>query len=62
MKKQSITISSQALALNLNEILQDIENLEIYTKLPNNSGYNQLKGKVNNFIDHVNYVSELQSK
>ena len=48
--KQSVTISNQALNLNLNEILQDIKNLEIYTKLPENSGYNQLKDKVNNCI------------
>ena len=61
MKKQSVTISNQALNLNLNEILQDIENLEIYTKLPKNSGYNQLKDKVNNLIDHINYISNLQS-
>ena len=47
---QSVTISNQALNLNLNEILQDIKNLEIYTKLPKNSGYNQLKGKVNNLM------------
>ena len=66
--KQSVTISKQALNLNLNEILEGLKNLnskgtpkEIQS-MGSIKYNNQLQNKVRNLIDHVNYIAELQSK
>ena len=66
--KQSIEISHQSLNLNLNEILQGLKNLnskgtpkEIQS-MGSIKYYNLLQDKVKNLIDHVNYITKIQSK
>ena len=66
--KQSIEISHQALNLNLNEILQELKNLnskgtpkEIQS-MGTVKYNNLLQDKVKNLIDHVNYITKIQSK
>ena len=68
MKTESITISNQALILNLNEILQGLKNLnskgtpkEIQS-MGTVKYNNLLQDKVKNLIDHVNYITKIQSK
>ena len=66
--KQSIEISHQSLNLNLNEILQGLKNLnskgtpkEIQS-MGSIKYNNLLQDKVKNLIDHVNYITKIQSK
>ena len=66
--KQSIEISHQALNSNLNEILQGLKNLnskgtpKVIQSIGSIKYNNLLQDKVKNLIDHVNYITKIQSK
>ena len=49
--RKTLSISSKdALLHHLNDIKQGVDDLQVYTKMPSNSGYVQLRNKIDDLL------------